>query len=315
VEHEHDEALTSSVGGPLSPGLTDEQAERIRAGLWQLLAVRTKLYTMGDSSSVRIEVAAELSESILYTLNAYQESIGSRIAQLNPEADLVEIFDLGLGCLTRQLDSGKRAAAALPGEMLPIPNQFYQSVPKEINDFFRQYDAYYFAHQSAGFIGYPLNQSVDGLRGIQYINEYLRRFRIENRFCSRFESDAVISLLRVGTPSLEYHVGNFFEPVFAVSIALLLAGKSPFSLNISDDDRVLLDYRLNAWSENERRKQFVAAAERIGRLLGMCEEGDCAYLKVAAELLAMQIRHCRECTKIVFPSPLYHVSPEDINSD
>jgi hypothetical protein len=85
MEHEYDETLTSSVGGPLSPGLTDEQAERIRAGLWQLLAVRTKLYTMGDSSSVRIEVAAELSESILYTLNAYQESIGSRIAHIIPK--------------------------------------------------------------------------------------------------------------------------------------------------------------------------------------------------------------------------------------
>jgi hypothetical protein len=227
----------------------------------------------------------------------------------------VEIFDLGLAELNRQLDSGKRAATALQGEMLPIPNQFYQSIPSDINDFFRQYDVYYFAHQSAGFIGYPLNQTVDGLRGIQYINEDLRRFRIENRFCSRFESDAVLSLLRAGTPSLVYHVGNFFEPVFAVSIALLLAGKSPFSLNILDSDRVLLNKRFSAWSEADCAERFIEAATRMGQLTGMREDGDKAYLKRAAELLAMQIRHCRECTRIVFPSPFYHVSPEDIDRD
>ncbi len=201
------------------------------------------------------------------------------------------MFDLGLAELNRQLDSGKRAAAVLPAEMLPIPNQFYQSVPDDINYFFRQYDIYYFAHQSAGFIGYPLNQSADSLQGIQYINEYLRRFRIENRFLARFELDAVISLLSAGTPSFEYHVGNFFEPVFAVSIALLLVGKKPFSLNIIDSDRILLNKRFFEWSEAERVERFIAAALNMARLMGLREDSDNAYLAKAAELLAVQIRH------------------------
>ena len=59
-----DNKLTPINGG-LSESLTEEDEVSIQAKLWLLLKRRTELYTMGDSSSVRIETARSLlSQSI-----------------------------------------------------------------------------------------------------------------------------------------------------------------------------------------------------------------------------------------------------------
>ncbi len=56
-------------------------------------------------------------------------------------------------------------------------------------------------------------------------------------------------------------------------------------LRISDDDRVLLDEGLSAWSENERLEQFVAASAKLGWLLGMREDGVYSYLVESGDIV------------------------------
>lgn len=49
--------------------ISNEEKEIIQISLWKLLGKVTERYTMGDSSSVPVEVAEELFKSICFLLN------------------------------------------------------------------------------------------------------------------------------------------------------------------------------------------------------------------------------------------------------
>ena len=63
--------------------ISDEEKEIIQIKLWELLGKVTERYTMGDSSSVPIEIAEELLKSICFLLKKEMKS-----------SSLTEIFGL-----------------------------------------------------------------------------------------------------------------------------------------------------------------------------------------------------------------------------
>ena len=85
--------------------------------------------------------------------------------------------------------------------------------------FFKRYDIYYEAHQIPCSIDYLLlNPVEEGIKGISYIEEYIRRIRIENSFISLFDFDIVIGLLQRGVPDYKENYLNLSEPVFINSL-------------------------------------------------------------------------------------------------
>ena len=54
-------------------GLSGEEISRLQEKLLELLARRTALYTMGESSSIPRETAEELLRSLCYTLRRSEE--------------------------------------------------------------------------------------------------------------------------------------------------------------------------------------------------------------------------------------------------
>lgn len=284
-------------------GLAQDAEKHIQLRLWQLLAARMERYNMGESSSVRIEVAEELMKSILFTLSYYQESIGSDLAHLDPREDFGGLFERGLAELSRLLAEGKQMLANIPEELMPIPNLAYQSISSDLGGFFLTYDVYYFAHETPGLDGYPLYLPVTELRGILYVNEYLRLFQVENRFCRCFAMDAILPLLRSHCPDLKNGVCNFFEHLFACAMALCLLGKDPLSLSITGTDRELLADKISIWSDEECAERFRDEMLRLGRVLDLREEREIEYLLEAARVFAIQARAYRDKLEFLLPSP------------
>ncbi|MEG2597380.1 MAG: DUF6179 domain-containing protein, partial [Oscillospiraceae bacterium] len=73
--------------------MSEEQRGEFQSQLWILLAQRTERYTMGDSSSVPVEIAEELWKSICYCITVCQKA-GKRSSASAP-INVKRLFLLG----------------------------------------------------------------------------------------------------------------------------------------------------------------------------------------------------------------------------
>ena len=149
----------------------------------RLLARQAALYTNLQSSSVPVETAAELMESMLFCVRTAWE------AGFRPDSDrpLADWLLAGQRILAQRHHAGLRLQKAALSACLPLDNAVYREVLAETRRFFTWYDIRFLAHQIPCMIDYPPCLPVDdGLRGVDYINEFLRRRLWEDEFCGHF---------------------------------------------------------------------------------------------------------------------------------
>ena len=77
-------------------GAVAEEVFILKVRLLELLAKRTDKYTMGESSSVKVETAQELLNSICYTLGIDLNRISVSLIQELLKVDLEERYELGI---------------------------------------------------------------------------------------------------------------------------------------------------------------------------------------------------------------------------
>lgn len=276
-------SLMALAGGGYSDGsLTEEEALKIQEKLWRLLARRTGLYTMGDSSSVPAETAGELLNSICFTLSLCLKESGSPV-RLLASSDLGELFALGVRATEKQVERGKLLWKAACASVPNIDNISLRDTLGGIGGFFKRYDHRYFAHQIPCDIDYQLCRAVpDELHGIEYLNEYLSRIMIENEFLRKFDEHLVIRLLKSYCPDYKGLLINLYEPAAVNAAGLTLAGGDVFSLNITDADRTRLAALLAGLPESSARKMLSDCAVRLCLALDIGDASQREYLTQTA---------------------------------
>ena len=140
--------------------------------------------------------------------------------------------------------------------------------------FFHRYDAFYFAHQIPCMINYFLCISVsETMRGVSYIEEYLRRLFVENLFIRLFPIDAVDRLLT--SVYLNYHESplNLYSPVLIGAVTLKILGEDPKTLKVTKDRKNKLFKAFEGISPNREKRSFLkwqaVYCENACRLIGM----------------------------------------------
>ena len=283
-----DNKLTPINGG-LSEPLTEAEEVSIQAKLWLLLKRRTELYTMGDSSSVRIETAQELIKSINFCLDLYLKQ-SRNTKKLLATADLEELFALGQKVLEEQLELGKklynRACLTAP----EIQNISYRDTLRSIGGFFKHYDYLFFAHLIPCDIDYQLcNPVKDSLQGIEYINAYLGRIIIENDFIGRFETRRVENLLNSCCSDYKGLLINLYAPVATNAVGLALLHEDVKALNITAEDNTRLSSLFGALSVTPAKKALHEAALYVSSELQISDPSSVRYLRKTAEELFPRI--------------------------
>ncbi len=167
----------------IEKNITEEEKILIEIKLWKLLGKWTERYTMGDSTSVPVEIAEELLKSISF-------SIGLELKKFkNPTKALIEkdLYDLLRDSwieIEALMEDGKKLLDDVRNSSSNIENISYNDTLNEIEGSFKKYDYRFFAHKIECSIDYQLSNPVaEELQGIEYINEYLKRLLIENKFC------------------------------------------------------------------------------------------------------------------------------------
>ncbi len=148
------------------------------AALLRLLAARTERYTMGESSSVTVEMAQALLESIRYTLALGCEAQGGGPAA----SPLPALLLAGQAEAERRIQAGKTLLLRAKALLSDIDDAALQETLAELGQFFRRYDLWFFAHDIPCAIDYiPDNPVSERLQGVDYVNAYLRTLLAEGR--------------------------------------------------------------------------------------------------------------------------------------
>lgn len=193
--------------------------------LWALLANQAKRYTMGDSSSLPVEIMEELFRSILYTLRLYLEERGAGIGAL-AGADESQVFARAQERLAREIERGKRLYQAVLQSSETYGHRALEDTLQNIGIGLERYDWRFLAHVPPGEIDYQLFLPVpEETLGISYTEEYLWRLAAENAVLSRFDREECVRLFRSRFPDYDQLLVNLYEPVFCRALGRVLGNR------------------------------------------------------------------------------------------
>lgn len=218
--------------------LTERDMERIQGELLELLAKQIDRYNNGDSSSIRVEKAQVLTDSILFTLGVSLKSLSvAEGIDAVKDTGLNRLFLDGQRKITRKTNVCRLSHRSLVKNLFETPNEFYSStVIDGIRGFFKCYSPEYAAHEISITADYPTLMGEEDLCGIEFIENYLHNLFYENLFLKQFSPETVNGFLRRYDPGFAGIPMNLCEPVLNTALCCVLCGKDPMELSPSPED-------------------------------------------------------------------------------
>ncbi len=179
----------------LSVTLSPAERELLQGRLLELLAHQIRLYTHGESSSVQVELAQELLDSICYCLGVSTEEPGRRGRELL-RLDMVQEFHAGREAIRQKTEYGREKWREVCDSLPSVLNVYLLDTLKKVGKCWKRYDILFFAHRIPCSIDYPLSQPIsETLLGIDYVNAYLEQLERENRFLTGIPAGRLKELL------------------------------------------------------------------------------------------------------------------------
>lgn len=254
----------------------------IEAKVWNFFSKHIERYTMGDSTSIPIEIAEELLNSICFLLRL--ELRGSmNVKEVLLTEDLNALLKASWSKIAVLIESGKELLEAVRKTSPNIENISYNDTLKEIGMFFNIYDYRFFAHNIDCSIDYQLSNPIsEKLQGIEYINEYLKALLVENEFCIRFDENNIRYILKGYCSDYKELLVNLFEPILTNAIGLEIIGEDFLTLSISAFQREALLEIFRNLSQTEALAKLKYSANRICDSLGIVEKEKIEYIQKTA---------------------------------
>ncbi len=175
-------------------------------GIWtenrmeELLPIVAKLsekYTGGDSTSVTYETAQELMEAVLYCVREYEQN-QTYGYELTSEFGIAaaECYRRGYELVVRKVKKMRLFYNKLVSRFCSYGCRNYEDVmTKGLPEFFRRYDPLFAPQKTILTLDYPTLLPVEGLSGIDAIEQYLNNISLEQRFLGAFDESCVCEVL------------------------------------------------------------------------------------------------------------------------
>ena len=257
--------------------------------LMELLARQTQRYTMGESTSVTVETAQELLNSLWYTLTVAADETQTSYKQLLTD-DLQPLAAQGQKILRDRLEQTKRLWTAVCESAPPVENAYYSDTLRGIGNYIKRYDLYYFAHQKPPCIDYPLLIPADeALQGLDFTGRYLKNMLTENLILHRFNKDAAISVLGAAAPDYQEHYLNLCEQPLTNALGLALIGKDGRKPYIGREEQQMITETMRGRDGEKRRRLLRASANTLCDTMQIANAHLRNYIAAFAESLLPRI--------------------------
>ncbi len=256
--------------------------------LYLLLEERIRRYTMGDSSSVPVDTARRLLESILYCLDIQRRADKNALPDSAP---MKTRWQAGVDAAKRTAKRAKLLLLQAQRTPPPLSNTAYCDTLTALPAFFAGYDADFFAQEIPCSFDYPLCQPVsDALFGAEYIQDFLRRMLAENTFLRAFSADALLSLYEKYYIDYADLLVNLYLPAAEMATLCALAGAPVRALSLTPEQLASINQKLLSINDAEARQKMEDAADSALFELGLTSDFLCAYTKQAARDLLVRLR-------------------------
>lgn len=255
---------------PVNP-LSQEEQRRAAGQVWTLMEKQVESYhasrNMGKNSSVPAELAAELMESVEYTL----EKAGG----IRPEREIVETFRLGREVLERRLGEAGQLLRLVIATAPEWQTECRWEAMRCLRRYLAHYDFRHLAHRGPEGLFYPvLIPAPEGIRGIEECLFYLKVLWIENQIMEGFPEEALEEFWDALPPD----VCNQCEPLLINALGKAILGSGmDILLFVPGELRALAAALADSGGDC-----LEAAAERLCSWLGLKDESGRAYVKAAA---------------------------------
>ncbi|WP_346885319.1 DUF6179 domain-containing protein [Clostridium sp. UBA4395] len=282
MEESNKSLMAFSDNIQIDKNISEEDKMLIEFKIWNLLGMHTERYTMGDSTSVPIEIAEELLNSICFSLGLELREL-MNAKEVLMEEDISDLLKASWSKIASLMERGKKLLEAVRKSSPNIENISYKDTLNEIDKFFNKYDYRFFAHKIDCSIDYQLSNPIsEKLQGIEYINEYLKALLIENEFCICFDKDNIIYVLNSYCSDYKELLINIFEPILTNAIGLDILGRDILTLEISALQRETLLGIFRNLSKTEILVKLDSSAKSVCDILGIVDNEKIEYIQKTA---------------------------------
>ncbi len=254
--------LTSLLQAAYAKGLlSDSDLENIQRQLLDILAEQCTRFIRGKSSSLRVECAESLLQSINYTLGLFLKSLPDpeRAAAELKKTPLLELYQKGSARINHKKHTARHFYEMTMANKIITLNYTYNATldPRGLGQFFRLYDADFAATEIPAVIDYQLFYPVTDLTGVEFIQKYLEKLYLENEFCSNFKPFDLHCLLYGFDAGYSDLLINIFEIVLTAALGCVLTERPVVKLDLqagevqslrnllAQDDVTLIAFKLS----------------------------------------------------------------------
>ena len=257
---------------PLSP----EEQQKILGKLYLLMGKQVQSYyrhhNMGNNSSVTVELAQDLMESVEYTINLAGGVRG----------DLDETLAMGQERLKNKLSHAKSMLALVNATAPHWQTECRWDAIQYLGNYLTHYDYLHLAHKGPDGLFYPILISPpENMRGIDGCIFYLNILWIENQIMAGVLPDLQTQLWeRLPADAL-----NPCEYLLMNGMGKAILNGEIASLVFGTEEYLQLKHALKYATEDTVK----AAAKRLYQWLGVKDENVAAYVKTVIPQICMWI--------------------------
>ncbi|MFA9379481.1 MAG: DUF6179 domain-containing protein [Acetanaerobacterium sp.] len=287
--------------------MSPAQLQQHQTGIARLLQRQLLRYTHGDSSSVKVETALGLMNSLAYTIGVYLKSLPGLQDALEALAtdEPSELMQRGKELIAEKTRRAKALLTTAQDTRIAIENEAYrQTLDSALPDFFTSYEPEFAAHETPCMIDYPLCADPMQTVGIEYIEGYIDALICENTLCSQFSQDDITCLLQSYHADFRDLLINLYELTFANAAGCILLGKAPYTLALSAQERDALVRRLSLLPEPDYRRAIDDALRTLTGQIGLSQDMH-PYLPQTAEALTQRLDAARKDTRLPMPFTVF----------
>jgi len=258
-------------------GLVDKKSiDSVQAQIMLILKDLIMRYTRGESTSVTIDTAERIFNSICYCIDAYICGFNNPkdgMTALKAE-NIRKIYEKGIVIVTSCIAEAKILYKDIVKNRLEVPHEAYNAtIDEALHSFFENYGVVFDAQNTMASIDYPLIFDDMSIKGVFYIKQYLEHLKIETEFCRLFNREDVVKTLsnygRVYSIDYMTSLINIFEVVINNSIFSVLSGNKGDMLTISKFQYDLLNSKLACLNPYEINTIMDEAIEKVIKDLGI----------------------------------------------
>ncbi|MDF2541483.1 MAG: hypothetical protein K0S47_1201 [Herbinix sp.] len=274
--------------------ISEQEAKRIQMELVTLMTKQVERYTNDESSSVPVEKAQEILQSICYGIGIQlKKSIDTNdsINQLK-KSNLSELYIKGLLDMNSIYGKGKELLENLQHNRIKTENiAYHDTLFVGIPKFFHDYNMEFGAHDNPGFVDYPLCNPVEHRLGIEFIYEYLIRLTEENIFCKRFPAVEMEQLLYCYDKESIHLLVNLYELVITNALGCELTGQIQPTLQMRPEDLIWMMHAFEGATMEQLYQKLFEAYEAVAKKLFIKEETPSWYTMQALKMIAARFAH------------------------